>query len=114
MRDNVKGGALTEVSFFVLLATWEPRHGYGIMQFIESETNGRLRLGAGTLYGAIASLEKKGWIAQVESAQDKKLYQITKEGEKVAEAEKERLRSVIASAERIMEGLCVNTDTFGE
>jgi len=114
VRDNVKGGALTEVSFFVLLATWEPRHGYGIMQFIESETNGRLRLGAGTLYGAIASLEKKGWIAQVESAQDKKLYQITKEGEKVAEAEKERLRSVIASAERIMEGLCVNTDTFGE
>ena len=66
MRDNIKGGALTEVTFFVLLSLYQPKHGYSIMQFIEKKTNGRLVLGAGTLYGALTSLEDKGWITQVE------------------------------------------------
>jgi len=30
MRDNAKSGALTEVTFFVLLSLYEPRHGYAI------------------------------------------------------------------------------------
>ena len=30
MRDNVKGGALTEVTFFILLSLYTPRHGYAI------------------------------------------------------------------------------------
>ena len=52
MRDNAKGGALTEVTFYILLALYTPRHGYAVMQFIEEKTAGRLSLGAGTLYGA--------------------------------------------------------------
>ena len=62
MRDNIKGGALTEVTFFILLSVYQPKHGYAIMQFVEEKTNGRLVLGAGTLYGALTSLEDKGWI----------------------------------------------------
>ena len=62
MRDNVKGGALTEVTFYILLSLFTPKHGYAIMQFIEEKTDGRLSLGAGTLYGALNSLESKGWI----------------------------------------------------
>lgn len=62
MRDNTKGGALTEVTFFILLALYTPKHGYAIMQFIEKETKGRLLLGAGTLYGALNTLQEKGWI----------------------------------------------------
>ena len=56
MRDSVKGGALTEVTFFILLSLYEPNHGYGIMKFVEEKTQGRLVLGAGTLYGAINAL----------------------------------------------------------
>ena len=62
MRDNTKSGALTEVTFYILLSLYTPRHGYAVMQFIEDKTKGRLLLGAGTLYGALTSLEKKGWI----------------------------------------------------
>lgn len=62
MRDNAKGGALTEVSFYILLSLYQPKHGYAVMQFIEDKTNGRLSLGAGTLYGALTSLQNKGWI----------------------------------------------------
>ena len=63
MRDNVKGGALTEVTFYILLSLYAPKHGYAVMQFIEERTGGRLHLGAGTLYGALNALEEKGWIA---------------------------------------------------
>ena len=63
MRDNSKGGALTEVTFFILLSLYTPKHGYAVMQFIEDNTKGRLTLGAGTLYGALNSLQEKGWIA---------------------------------------------------
>ena len=62
MRDNKKGGALTEVTFYVLLSLYQPKHGYSVMQFIEDTTNGRLSLGAVSLYGAITSYQHKGVI----------------------------------------------------
>ena len=40
MRDNAKGGALTEVTFYILLSLYAPKHGYAVMQFVE-EKNGR-------------------------------------------------------------------------
>lgn len=105
MRDNIKGGALTEVSFFVLLALYTPRHGYGIMKFIEEQTGGRLSLGAGTLYGALNTMEEKGWIEPVgEDSGRKKEYGITALGRAVAERELERLEKLICTARNIMEG----------
>ena len=41
MRDNTKGGALTEVTFYILLSLFTPRHGYAVMQFIEETTGGQ-------------------------------------------------------------------------
>ena len=62
MRDNAKSGALTEVTFYILLSLYTPKHGYAVMQFVEEKTGGRLSLGAGTLYGALNSLQDKKWI----------------------------------------------------
>lgn len=105
MRDNVKGGALTEVTFFILLALYEPKHGYGIMQFVENETQGRLMLGAGSLYGAIKNLEEKGWICLLDSDNDrKKKYVITESGKEIAENELKRLKSVVKTASKIIGG----------
>ncbi len=106
MRDNVKGGALTEVTFFILLALFTPRHGYAVMQFIEKETGGRLALGAGTLYGALNTLTDKGWIAPCPGGQGrKKEYQITPAGLEAAKAELRRLQALTATAERILGGM---------
>lgn len=33
----MKGGALTEVTFYILLSLFTPKHGYAIMQFIEEK-----------------------------------------------------------------------------
>ena len=105
MRDNTKGGALTEVTFFILLSLYTHKHGYAIMQFIENETNGRLSLGAGTLYGALNSLQEKDWIEPYGMSDGrKKEYIITEEGKKIANAELERIRSLVDAAERIIGG----------
>lgn len=105
MRDCAKGGALTEVTFFILLALYTPRHGYAIMQFIGEQTGGRLTLGAGTLYGALNALEEKGWIARYGEATDrKKAYLITSLGKSIAEQELARLRALTEAAEAIIGG----------
>lgn len=106
MRDNVKGGALTEVTFCILLSLYTPKHGYGIMQFIEKETKGRLSLGAGTLYGAINTLQKKGWIEPYGNDEErKKEYTITELGKSIAQSELQRLNSLSEIANRIMGGI---------
>lgn len=105
MRDNVKGGALTEVTFFILLSLYTPRHGYAIMQFVEEKTQGRLALGAGTLYGALTSLQKKGWIAPFGGTEGrKKEFKITPQGKAAAESELLRLKDLTQIAETIMGG----------
>lgn len=105
MRDHVNGGALTEVTFFVLLALYSPKHGYAVMQFIEEKTGGRLVLGAGTLYGALNALQEKGWIAQCgQDGGRKKEYLITQEGKKIAERELNRLEELTRLAGEIVKG----------
>ena len=105
MRDHVKGGALTEVTFYILLSLFAPKHGYAVMQFIEEKTKGRLSLGAGTLYGALSCLEEKGWIARYEKNEGrKKEYQITSLGKEIAQRELARLRELAQTAEEILGG----------
>lgn len=97
MHDNLKGGALTETTFLILLSLHEPNHGYGIMQFIENKTNGRVSLGAGTLYGALNTLVKKKLVEKcnVELTDRKKQYIITTKGKKLIENEISRLKEVL-------------------
>ncbi len=105
MRDHIKGGALTEVTFFLLLALHQPRHGYAVMQFIQKKTNGRLTLGAGTLYGALRVLAEKGWIAPWgEQNGAKRAYLITEAGREAARQERQRLIQLAAVADEIMGG----------
>lgn len=56
---------LTPIGFEVLLSlAGGPLHGYGIKLDIEERTGGELSLGSGTLYQAIARLERDGLIAE--------------------------------------------------
>lgn len=105
MRDHVKGGALTEVTFYILLSLFTPKHGYAILHFIEEKTGGRLSLGAGTLYGALNTLEEKGWIAPYgDSGGRKKEYLITGPGRAIAAKELARLQELTQTAAEIIDG----------
>lgn len=55
-----------------------PKHGYGMMTDIETMTG--IRLGAGTLYGALARLEKSGLIQALPAEDRRRPYQLTAKG----------------------------------
>ena len=95
---------MTETTFLILLSVYKQIHGYGIMQFIESETNGRVTLGAGTLYGAINTLVKKKWIEPVgnEKGDVKKDYIITELGKQIVADEQKRIRDISHLADKII------------
>lgn len=97
--------ALTEAVYYILLSLLTPRHGYGIMQNAEVLSGGRVKLAAGTLYGAINSLLEKGWITALPGEKDsrKKEYVITEEGKTVLKAEITRLQELLDNGRRIME-----------
>ena len=105
MRDNVNGGALTEVTFYILLSLYTPKHGYAVMQFIEEKTAGRLLLGAGTLYGALNSLKKKGLIMPYGDSKDRrKEYLITTLGKEIVKKELKRHNQLVSVANEIVGG----------
>ena len=99
--------ALTEATYFILLSLVEPRHGYGIMQQAEALSGGRVRLAAGTLYGALSSLCEKEWILLLPTTEGsrKKEYMLTERGYLVLKNELERLRELVISGETILGGL---------
>ncbi|WP_433745862.1 PadR family transcriptional regulator [Falsibacillus pallidus] len=82
---------LTEGVYYILLSLYEPRHGYGIMQFVSELSNNRVELGPGTIYGAIKTLVKRKWIVPLDEDGRKKEYVITDAGKLMVEAEMERL-----------------------
>jgi len=74
---------LTESTAYTLLALAEPLHGYGIMQKVEAMSNGTVKIGPGTLYGAFSTLESEGLIAKVDEAERRKVYALTDKGRQV-------------------------------
>ena len=96
--------ALTEAVFYILLSLDTPLHGYGIMQKAEQLSSGRVRLAAGTLYGALNTLLEKGWIAAGPQEGRQKRYQLTPQGREVLLGELDRLRELVANGETLLGG----------
>ena len=101
MADNI---VLTESTYYILLSLFTPQHGYGIMQRTEQFSSGRVRLAAGTLYGALTSLCDKGWIVPLPMAEEsrKKEYKLTDKGLAVLHKELDRLRELVKNGEMIL------------
>lgn len=92
---------LTETTYYILVALLEPDHGYVVMQKVEELSEGKVRIAAGTMYGALENLLKQKLICVVPTDDKRrKVYKITEEGRQVLKLEAERLRHVIAVAEK--------------
>ena len=98
-------GALTEAVYYILLSLTQPLHGYGIMQNVEKLSGGRLKLAAGTLYGAISTMLEKGWIIAVGNDGDsrKKEYVITDAGQAVLRGEYRRLLELVNNGAALLD-----------
>lgn len=98
--------ALTEAVYYILLSLASPRHGYGIMQETERMSGGRVKLAAGTLYGALNGLLDRGWIRAVPGAEDsrRKEYALTDKGKEALEGELDRLKELVDNGESVLGG----------
>ena len=96
--------ALTESTYYILLALYRPRHGYGIMQQVQNLSDDRVRLAAGTLYGALNSMCEKGWIIPCggDGESRKKEYKLSADGLDVLKHELKRLRELVDNGESIL------------
>lgn len=98
---------LTPAEFHILMVlAGGDRHGYGIMQDIETQTNGALQLGPGTLYTTLKRLLERGWIEEIDApptAEDprRKYYTLTKFGERLVRAEANRLANAVNTARQL-------------
>ena len=97
---------LTPAAFHILLTLADgEKHGYGIMREVTAQTEGKMRLGPGTLYGTIKRMLADGWIEESDERPDpaldderRRYYQLTDFGQKVVRAEAERLASLVSVA----------------
>jgi DNA-binding PadR family transcriptional regulator len=105
---------LPSAAFQILLAlAGEDLHGYGIMRQVAEQTDGRMRLGPGTLYSSIQTLLEAKMIEEIDAREDAKLgterrryYRLTSAGRKLARSEAERLADLlrVARSKKILRG----------
>jgi DNA-binding PadR family transcriptional regulator len=76
------------------------KHGYAIMEDIQVFAG--IRLGPGTLYGAICRLEERGWIRAVKSESRKQPYRITAEGSQRLKQQLTTMGRVVQTGNRRM------------
>lgn len=93
---------LSEPMFYVLLSLTKPLHGYGIMQKIDTITDGRVKVGAGTLYSLLARFEKEEIIVKVSNEDGKKNYQLTSKGLEVLQKEIKRLKQLVDDSKLLL------------
>lgn len=96
---------LPVAEFHILVTLAEGvRHGYGIMADVDARTGGNVRLGPGTLYGALRRMIERGLIEEAspnEPVGDRRLvYRITALGRDVVVAEARRMEGCVAMIRR--------------
>ncbi|HEY5731674.1 MAG TPA: PadR family transcriptional regulator [Anaerolineales bacterium] len=89
---------LTESTSYILLALAEPLHGYALMQKVGEISQGTVKIGPGTLYGAFSQLEKEGLINMVKEGNRRKSYVITTKGKTVLQEHIRRVEILVANS----------------
>src|SRR5215472_1043242 len=97
---------LTPAVLHILLAlSTQERHGYGIMKQVEADSQSKVKMGPGTLYGSIGRMTEAGLVRESDKRVDPEMdderrvyYKITGAGRSALEAELKRYRIVVAVA----------------
>ena len=99
---------LPPATFHILLALVDGElHGYAIMKGVAARSEGSVRLGPGTLYGALKRLLEAGLVEESGERSDpergderRRYYRLTQLGLSVARAEARRLDAMVRAARR--------------
>lgn len=111
-REQLK--TLTEPMYYVLLALTKSQHGYSIMQSVQEISDGRVQVGAGTLYALLGRFESEGVIAQIAERDRKKIYSLTSKGRELLATEYRRLHRMTADGRRFFndDGSVIDQEPF--
>lgn len=107
--ENKNAKPLTPAVLHILLAlSTQERHGYGIMKQVEADSQGKVKMGPGTLYGSIGRMIEAGLISESDKKIDPQMdderriyYRITGQGEAALAAELKRYRGVVTLARQM-------------
>jgi DNA-binding PadR family transcriptional regulator len=94
---------LPQVPFSILLAlSLKPRHGYEIMQQVDYDSSGKVKLGPGALYGAIKQLRENNLIEEMpfNGSERRRYYRLTKKGWDRLGADMNYYKGVVKLAEQ--------------
>ncbi len=92
-------GRFSEPALLILISlAEEPRHGYSMTEDIEAIAG--VRLGPGTLYGALARLEARGMIEPLKSEDRRNPYRLTALGERALRARLDSMMAVARTGQR--------------
>jgi DNA-binding PadR family transcriptional regulator len=108
MAANLANAPLTPAVLHILLAlSTQDRHGYGIMKQVEAESEGKVKMGPGTLYGSLGRMMDAGLVRESDKKIDPDLdderrvyYQITPLGKAALAAELKRYREILSVAKK--------------
>lgn len=92
---------LPQISFSILLAlSLRPRHGYEIIKQVDQDSLGKIKMGPGTLYGAIQQLQEQRLIVEMPRQKDerRRYYQLTEKGAKQLRSELDYFNETVAIA----------------
>ncbi|MBQ2800094.1 MAG: helix-turn-helix transcriptional regulator [Lachnospiraceae bacterium] len=93
---------LTEPMYYILLSMQEESCGVDIMRKVESISKGRIKVGAGTLYGLLDKFLMAGIIQETKVEGRKRSYIITLKGMEMLRKEYERLAVMIKDGEQVL------------
>ena len=91
---------LTEAMFYILICLQKECCGTDIMQQVHDFTEGRVRIGPGTLYNLLDQFLKNKMIQETSVQGRRKNYQITKYGKELLDLEYERIKQLAKDYER--------------
>lgn len=108
MATNNNIQPLTPAVFHILLALSNgERHGYGIMKQVEADSQGKVTMGPGTLYGSLKRMLDAGLVEESDKRVDPEMdderriyYQLTSVGAQALAAELKRYQRIVTIAQQ--------------
>lgn len=96
---------LTEPMYYILMSLIEERCGVDIMAAVDEISEGRVKVGPGTLYALLGKFQKENMIRETNVDGRRRSYIITEKGIAILKEEYDRINILLRDGEKILGGI---------
>lgn len=105
-NNSFETDQLTDSAYYILVSLLMPRHGYGVMKYIEELTEGEVRIGPATLYTLLKKMQDAGYIVLEEGeGERRKIYSVTDKGGEMIISEIERRSRMALHGKKVLSAI---------